>query len=59
MIEELPDDIDNDELDDVEPVGDEAQLYEPVSYTHLDVYKRQGYQAATGITSTLRAIPER
>ena len=28
MIEELPDDIDNDELDDVEPVGDEAQLYE-------------------------------
>lgn len=26
MIEELPDDIDNDELDDVEPVGDEAQL---------------------------------
>lgn len=24
MIEELPDDIDNDELDDVEPVGDEA-----------------------------------
>lgn len=28
MIEELPDDIDSDELDDVEPVGDEAQLYE-------------------------------
>ena len=28
MIEELPDDIDNDELEDVEPVGDEAQLYE-------------------------------
>ena len=28
MIEELPDDIDNDELDNVEPVGDEAQLYE-------------------------------
>ena len=30
MIEELPYDIDNDELDDVEPVGDEAQLYEHV-----------------------------
>ena len=28
MIEELPDDIATDDLDDVEPVGDEAQLYE-------------------------------
>ena len=29
MIEELPDDIAiDDDLDDVEPVGDEAQLYE-------------------------------
>ena len=28
MIEELPDDIENDDLDDVEAVGDEAQLYE-------------------------------
>ena len=29
MIEELPDDITiDDDLDDVEPVGDEAQLYE-------------------------------
>ena len=28
MIEELPDDIENDVLDDIEPVGDESQLYE-------------------------------
>ena len=28
MIEELPDDIEQDELDDIEPVGDENQLYE-------------------------------
>ena len=28
MIEELPVDLDNDDLDDIEPVGDEAQLYE-------------------------------
>ena len=45
MIEDLPDDIvTEDDLDDIEPVGDEAQLYEhfrvvvdrgPVSYTHL------------------------
>ena len=27
MIEELPDDIENDVLDDIEPVGDESQLY--------------------------------
>lgn len=25
MIEELPDDIENDVLDDIEPVGDESQ----------------------------------
>lgn len=28
MIEELPDYIPNDELDDIEPIGEEAQLYE-------------------------------
>ena len=28
MIEELPDDIEQDELDDIEPVGDENQLYD-------------------------------
>lgn len=28
MIEELPDNIVNDDLDDIEPVGNEAQLYE-------------------------------
>ena len=27
MIEELPDDIENDVLDDIEPVGDESTLY--------------------------------
>ena len=36
--EELPDELEND-LDDIEPVGDESQLYEhfrvAVSYTHL------------------------
>lgn len=28
MIEELPDELEQDELDDIEPVGDENQLYE-------------------------------
>lgn len=32
MIEDLPDDIvTEDDLDDIEPVGDEAQLYEHIS----------------------------
>ena len=31
MIEELPDDIENDVLDDIAPVGDESQLYEHFS----------------------------
>ena len=45
MIEELPDDIENDVLDDIEPVGDESQLYEhfrvvvAVSYTHLRAHE--------------------
>ena len=39
MIEELPDDIENDVLDDIEPVGDESQLYE--HFRVVDVYKRQ------------------
>ena len=36
MIEELPDDIEQDELDDIEPVGDENQLYE-----HFQAYCKQ------------------
>ena len=36
MIEELPDDIDNDELDDVESVGDEAQQGEADGCNHCD-----------------------
>ena len=49
MIEELPDDIDNDELDDVEPVGDEAQLYE---HFRVVVDKGQEMMRVTSICST-------
>ena len=40
MIEELPDDIEQDELDDIEPVGDENQLYE-----HFRVVVDKGLRA--------------
>lgn len=49
MIEELPDDIDNDELDDVEPVGDEAQLYE---HFRVVVDKGRRWCGWTSICST-------
>ena len=37
---------------------DEAKLHEPVSYTHLDVYKRQGGSSdATTDAATHRMVP--
>ena len=40
MIEDLPDDIvTEDDLDDIEPVGDEAQLYE-----HFPVVVDRGHE---------------
>ena len=49
MIEELPDDIENDVLDDIEPVGDESQLYE-----HFRVVVDKGQERCvwTSICST-------
>lgn len=32
--EELPDELEND-LDDIEPVGDESQLYEQIGRAHV------------------------
>ena len=45
--EELPDELEND-LDDIEPVGDESQLYE-----HFRVVVDKG-QAMVRVLSTLR-----
>ena len=53
MIEELPDDIDNDELDDVEPVGDEAQLYE-----HFRVVVDKGQEMMRGGQVSVRPLDE-
>ena len=46
MIEELPDDIENDVLDDIEPVGDESQLYE-----HFRVVVDKGQEQLQGEAS--------
>ena len=60
MIEELPDDIEQDELDDIEPVGDENQLYE-----HFRVVVDKGQAMVRSIniclnaSSMLRAIAYR
>ena len=50
MIEELPDDIEQDELDDIEPVGDENQLYE-----HFRVVVDKGRQWSGSINICLNA----